>query len=114
MTSQTVGATDTLVRPLEEQVLARPVRSLWGNAFRQFRRHRLAMFGLVMFTLLLVGAFVGPFVYTTPVDDIDMANRLDGPSRTHPLGTDNLGQDLLARVLYGGRISMAVGMLAMV
>ena len=114
MTSQTVSGADVLVRPLDEQVLARPVRSLWGNAFRQFRRHRLAMFGLVVFTLLLIATFAGPLVYTTRVDEIDMANRLARPSWAHPLGTDNLGQDLLARILYGGRISMAVGLLAMV
>jgi peptide/nickel transport system permease protein len=113
MTSQTATVTNVLARPDEEQILARPVRSLWGNAFRQFRRHRLAMFGLIVFTFMLVACYVGPFIYTTPVNEIDMANRLDPPSLAHPLGTDDLGQDMLARILYGGRISLAVGVLAM-
>jgi peptide/nickel transport system permease protein len=114
MTSQTASATDARLGAIEEPVLARPVRGLWADAFRQFRRHRLAMFGLVVFTFLLLAVFVGPLVYTVPIDEIDMTQRLDGPSRAHPMGTDDLGQDLLARILYGGRISMAVGLLAMV
>jgi peptide/nickel transport system permease protein len=56
---------------------------------------------------------VGPFVYRVPIDAIDFKAKLKGPSRAHPLGTDDLGQDLLARMLYGGRISLAVGVAAM-
>jgi len=55
----------------------------------------------------------GPFIYTVPIDEIDFSVRLLGPSWAHPFGTDDLGQDLLARVLYGGRISLAVGFAAM-
>jgi len=55
----------------------------------------------------------GPFVYRVPIDAIDFKAKLKGPSRAHPLGTDDLGQDLLARMLYGGRISLAVGVMAM-
>jgi peptide/nickel transport system permease protein len=55
----------------------------------------------------------GPFVYRVPIDEIDFKAKLKGPSWAHPLGTDDLGQDLLARMLYGGRISLAVGLSAM-
>ena len=55
----------------------------------------------------------GPFVYRVPIDEIDFKAKLKGPSQAHPLGTDDLGQDLLARMLYGGRISLAVGVAAM-
>ena len=48
-----------------------------------------------------------------PIDDIDFAATLAGPVLAHPFGTDDLGQDLLARMLYGGRISLAVGLAAM-
>src|SRR5438445_8712767 len=71
---------------------------------------------MVGFTVLLVmvaGVLAGPFVYRVPIDEIDFKAKLKGPSRAHPLGTDDLGQDLLARVLYGGRISLAVGVVAM-
>jgi peptide/nickel transport system permease protein len=88
-------------------------RSLWSEAFRRFRRHRLATFGAVVLLVMVVAVLVGPFVYRVPIDEIDFKAKLKGPSWAHPLGTDDLGQDLLARILYGGRISLAVGIAAM-
>jgi peptide/nickel transport system permease protein len=92
-------------------VRARP--SLWREATRRFRRHRLAVVGFVVLLALVSAVLIGPLVYRVPIDEIDFKAKLKGPSRTHPLGTDDLGQDLLARVLYGGRISLAVGVAAM-
>jgi peptide/nickel transport system permease protein len=93
---------------------ARPLtRSLWSEAFRRFRRHRLATFGAVVLVVMVVAVLVGPFVYRVPIDEIDFKAKLKAPSWAHPLGTDDLGQDLLARILYGGRISLAVGVAAM-
>src|SRR5438552_13320146 len=111
----TVTAQD-LIRPaaVAEAVLRRPTRSLWSDAWRQFRRHRLAMFGVFTFSLLLVATLVGPLLYRTPADTIDYGSGLLGPSLQHPFGTDDLGRDLLARALLGGRVSMAVGMVAVV
>ena len=62
--------------------------------------------------MLLAVAF-GPLLWQVPINDIDFSAHLDGPSWSHPFGTDDLGQDLLARMLYGGRISLAVGLAAM-
>jgi peptide/nickel transport system permease protein len=90
---------------------ARP--SLWREATRRFRRHRLAMVGAVILLTMVAAVLAGPFVYRVPIDEIDFKAKLKGPSRAHPLGTDDLGQDLLARMLYGGRISLAVGVAAM-
>ena len=87
----------------------RPSRSLWSDAWFQFTRHRLAMAGLVTFTLLVVFSLVGPLVYHTPVNVIDFSMSLRGPSIDHPFGTDDLGRDILARAMIGGRISIAVG-----
>jgi peptide/nickel transport system permease protein len=93
---------------------ARPAaRSLWGETFRRFRRHRLAAFGAVVLLVMVVAVVTGPFVYRVPIDAIDFKAKLKGPSWAHPLGTDDLGQDVLARMLYGGRISLAVGVTAM-
>ena len=93
---------------------ARPeMRSLWAETFRRFRRHRLATFGAVALLFMVVAVLVGPFVYRVPIDEIDFKAKLRGPTWAHPLGTDDLGQDLLARMLYGGRISLAVGITAM-
>ena len=61
----------------------------------------------------VVAVIAGPLVYKVPIDDIDFKAKLRGPSWAHPLGTDDLGQDILARILYGGRISLAVGVVAM-
>jgi len=88
-------------------------RSLWGETFRRFRRHRLATFGATVLIFMVLAVVAGPFVYRVPIDEIDFKAKLKGPSWAHPLGTDDLGQDLLARMLYGGRISLAVGITAM-
>ena len=90
----------------------RPPRSLWGDAWYQFRRHRLAMAGLVVLSLLVIGTLLGPFVYRTPINDINFKLAIEGPSLEHPFGTDDLGRDLLARALWGGRVSIAVGLTA--
>jgi peptide/nickel transport system permease protein len=61
----------------------------------------------------MLAVLAGPWVYKVAINDIDFTARLASPSLAHPLGTDDLGQDLLARMLYGGRISIAVGLAAM-
>jgi len=87
--------------------------SPWAEAWRRFQRHRMAVFSLGVLALLAAAVVVGPFLWRTPVDAIDFAATTQGPSAAHPFGTDDLGQDLLARMLYGGRISLAVGIAAM-
>ena len=87
-------------------------RSLWGDAWRQFRRHKLAMAGLFVFIFMLVATFLGSAVYPQEIDEIDFSVSGSGLSWEHPFGTDSLGRDLLARMLWGGRISLAVGIIA--
>jgi peptide/nickel transport system permease protein len=85
----------------------------WNEAWRRFRRHRLAVVsGVILLVMMLAVAF-GPLLWRLQINDIDFAAQLQGPSWAHPLGTDDLGQDLLARMMYGGRISLAVGLAAM-
>jgi peptide/nickel transport system permease protein len=91
----------------------RPAASLWVDALRRFRKHRLATLGAGILIFMVVAVVAGPFVYRVPIDEIDFRAKLQGPSWKHPLGTDDLGQDVLARMLYGGRISLAVGIAAM-
>jgi peptide/nickel transport system permease protein len=86
-----------------------PAREAW----RRFRKHRLAMMSSVILGLILAAVLLGPLVWRVPINEIDFAAKLQGPSWAHPLGTDDLGQDVLARLLYGGRISLAVGLAAM-
>ena len=93
---------------------AAPRTSLGAEAWRRFKRHRLAFLGALVFALIVLAVAIGPFLWNVPINDIDFGATLKGPSLAHPLGTDDLGQDLLARMLYGGRISIAVGLSAMV
>ena len=83
------------------------------ETWRRFRRHVLAVSGAIVLLILVLGVLVGPYLWPVAINDIDFAAKLQGPSLAHPLGTDDLGQDLLARMMYGGRISLAVGFAAM-
>jgi len=85
----------------------------WSEAWRRFRRHRLAVASGVILLLMILAIGFGPLVWRVQINEIDFSAQLQGPSWAHPLGTDDLGQDLLARMLYGGRISLAVGLAAM-
>src|SRR5271154_6171849 len=85
----------------------------WSEAWRRFRRHRLAVASCVILLVMIVAVGFGPLLWRVQINDIDFSAQLQGPSWQHPLGTDDLGQDLLARMLYGGRISLAVGLAAM-
>ena len=87
--------------------------SPWQEAWRRFRRHRLAVASAVVLLLIVAAIVLGPFVWRVPINEIDFTAKLQPPSWAHPLGTDDLGQDVLARMLYGGRISLAVGLAAM-
>ena len=71
------------------------------------------MAGGVILALIAFLVLFGPFLWQVAINDIDFSARLKGPSLRHPFGTDDLGQDLFARMLYGGRISLAVGFAAM-
>lgn len=79
--------------------------------WKRFRKHPGAVAGAIVFTILLVSITLVSFSPYDP-EASDMINRYQPPSAAHPFGTDALGRDLLTRVLYGGRISIAVGLLA--
>ncbi|MEI8326573.1 MAG: ABC transporter permease [Betaproteobacteria bacterium] len=96
------------VKPAPARQLA-----LARESWRRFRRHKMALLSLAVLLCMLLLVVLGPVLWTLAINDIDFSARLKGPSLAHPLGTDDLGQDLLARMLYGGRISMAVGLAAM-
>lgn len=93
-------------------VLSQPHRSLRQDVWRQFRRHKGAVVGLVLLSIIVFSAVFGPVLY--PLDPFaqDVPVRNQGPSWEHLLGTDNIGRDVMARILIGGRISLAVGFAA--
>jgi peptide/nickel transport system permease protein len=105
--------TEAVPAPVPRTARRAPAGSMLGETWRRFRRHRLATFGAAALLLMVIAVLAGPLVYRVPIDEIDFRAKLKAPSWAHPLGTDDLGQDLLARMLYGGRISLAVGVAAM-
>jgi peptide/nickel transport system permease protein len=90
-----------------------PPATLAGETWRRFRRHRLALAGFLALSTIILALALGPLFWPVPINAIDFAAQLHGPGLAHPLGTDDLGQDLLARMIYGGRISLSVGIAAM-
>lgn len=79
---------------------------------RRFLRNRLAVIGLVVIVLFVLFCFVGPLVYPTDQIHTTLAQANQGPSGRHPLGTDAVGHDELGRLMYGGKVSLIVGLAA--
>ena len=91
-----------------------PHHSLARDVWRQFWRHKGALGGAAVFVLIAAAVLLGPAVHGVDPQFLDYKAKSQGMSLTHPLGTDNLGRDNFARVLAGGRLSLAVGVVAMV
>lgn len=88
----------------------RPPETMMSMAWKRFRRHPGAMIGAIVLTILILATlFAGLSPYDPEKSDIK--NRFQPPSWEHPFGTDGLGRDLLTRTLYGGRVSMSVGLM---
>jgi peptide/nickel transport system permease protein len=101
------------VRPVRVSVRQPHPRSRWSQVWQRFRGHRPALVGLWMVVLMTAVTFAGPWVWTRSTERIDFRSAKQGPTVAHPFGTDELGRDVLARVLAGGRVSLSVGFLAM-
>ncbi len=90
-----------------------PPRSKWAEVWDQFKSHRGALVGGIIFITIVLAVFIGPFLWTIDPTYIDIRARNSGPSWAHPFGTDQLGRDTLARMMAGGQTSIAVGLTAM-
>ena len=86
--------------------------SLWRDAWIRLRANRLATLSLFFFIFISILTIIGPEIISISYKSQDLDNTFAPPGSTHFFGTDNLGRDLFARVLHGGRISLAVGFLA--
>ena len=94
--------------------LETPPLSLSELTWRRFRRHKMAIFGAVTLILLVLYSFGGMLVFSEADSNfVETGNRLSAPTREHPFGTDTIGRDILARSIYGGQISMLIGLTAM-
>lgn len=99
---------------LPEEAEAPPL-TLRELFWRRFRRHKMALFGLVALFFLVVYSLGGTLFYSEQYANFtDTTMRLQPPSRQHPFGTDTVGRDILARTIYGGQISLLIGLTAMI
>ena len=95
-----------------EAALYREQLSSGKKIWRRFRRNRLAVAGLVVLILFVLSAIFAPWLAKHDPNRNNLRERNQPPSREHPLGTDDMGRDILARTLYGGRISLTVGLVS--
>lgn len=87
--------------------------NLWRDSWGKFKRDRPAVLGLLIITIIISAIVFAPWFYQVPTNKIDFLAAASPPSWEHPFGTDALGQDQLARVLQGGRVSLTVGIASM-
>ena len=101
------------IASLTPDELETPPLSLGQLAWRRFKRHKPAIIGLVVLVLLVLYALLGPLFYSEEYSNYnDTSQRLQGPTAAHPFGTDSIGRDVLARTIYGGQISLLIGLTA--
>jgi peptide/nickel transport system permease protein len=114
MSDASVSGSNTRVASMTEIVeTGRPPQSLARLAWQRFRRHRMAMAGVVLMILVILYTIVGSLVFTEEYANLnDLSITLQPPSREHPFGTDGTGRDIMARTVYGGQISILIGLLA--
>lgn len=91
----------------------RPDRSQWLDVWDQFKTHKGAVLGMAFFVFVCLLVVLGPYIWTLDPNFIDIRAKNQGPSFAHPMGTDQLGRDTFSQVLAGGRVSLAVGVVAM-
>ncbi|MFZ5750801.1 MAG: ABC transporter permease [Pseudomonadota bacterium] len=103
--------TDTAAPPTAAAV--RPPRSQWRDVWDQFKTHKGALVGLTVFTLILALVALGPWLWQINPAKLDIRNKNLPMTLAHPFGTDQLGRDTLARLIQGGKVSIAVGLTAM-
>jgi peptide/nickel transport system permease protein len=88
-------------------------RRKWRDVWYQFRKHKGALIGSIVFFTIVISVMFGPLVWPFEANEINIRARNQGPSWLHPFGTDQLGRDTFARMIAGGQTSIAVGLAAM-
>ncbi|WP_418040762.1 nickel transporter permease [Paenibacillus xylanilyticus] len=86
----------------------------WREAWRTFRRNRLALAGLIIIVFFILLAFLAPYISPYDYKEQVLTERLQAPSAEHWFGTDDLGRDVFSRVLHGARISLWVGFFSVI
>ena len=108
-----MAATAESAVTLAVQTVEHPSLSIGQLVWRRFRRHKMAMAGAVLLILLVLYSVVGTLFFSeTYANYVDTKLILRPPSAEHPFGTDTVGRDILARTIYGGQISLLIGLAA--
>lgn len=114
MTDTIIEQQKSAIPKLAPDELETPPLSLGQLTWRRFRRHKMAIFGMVVLILIVIYAFGGMLIYSeAEANRTETGNALQAPTRAHPFGTDTIGRDILARTIYGGQISIIIGLTAM-
>lgn len=92
--------------------VVRPSVGYWADAWRRLKGNKVALFSLIMISVIIIAVFAVPFVYPYTYDATNLAIANQGPSAQHIFGTDDLGRDLFIRVLYGTKYSLIIAFLA--
>jgi peptide/nickel transport system permease protein len=112
--SASIPVTTNIPRLTQDEIESPPL-SLGKLTWLRFRRHKMAMFGAVVLIFLFLYSSVGSLILSESYANYNNTNiRLQAPSSAHPFGTDSVGRDLLARTIYGGQISLLIGLTAVI
>lgn len=114
MTSSTPASPSPAVAVLPGAATLRPARSQFQIVWSKFRRHKAAVISSVVLLILMILCYGAPWIAPYEFDEIDLRSVRQPPSAEHLMGTDDLGRDEFTRLLYGGRISLTVGISAAV
>ncbi len=88
------------------------IESLWLIVWKRFKKNKLAVFGAIILVILSLSAIFAPLIAPYSLEEMDFMSMDQGPSKAHWLGTDSLGRDIFSRLLFAGRISLTVGLVA--
>ncbi len=104
---------EAVAKPTAVDQAERPPRSQWLDVWDQFKTHKGALVGATVFICILLFVLIGPLLWKTDPGFANLLMRNKAPSLQFPFGTDEIGRDLFARMMAGGKVSLAVGMTAM-
>ncbi|MGD9862439.1 MAG: ABC transporter permease [Pseudodonghicola sp.] len=97
----------------ELEEFTQPARNQWRDVWYQFKNHKGALYGGILFLAIIVWVYLGPLFWSVDPTHIDIRARNQGLSLAHPFGTDQLGRDTFSRMMAGGKTSVSVGITAM-
>lgn len=100
------------IKSEETEIKTRKSNGPWYEVWKRLKRSNMAIIGLVILSLLIIISIGADFVAPYEYDEQDLMNAFQGPSSDHWFGTDEFGRDIFSRVIYGSRVSLSIGIIA--